>query len=171
MAVNIASINNKLSRAFKSSGVKSKLTEYNEDTIKEAADVFIGILKNQIDSSGLRSNVAAEINSLERDSSPTKLEEDKYSIGIGFSEDMARASLNPSDELHNLAFLLNDGYGHTRHALRGIWVSLSRGEAIPIVGLRERGGEHFIENAIKEFMDNYADQYGVIDIVVNRDGE
>lgn len=163
MGINISSINNKLGRAFKSSGVKSKLTEYSEDIIKEAADIFISILKAQIDSSGLKSDVAEEINSLERDSSPTKIKEDKYSIGIGFSGDMTRPSLNPSDELHHLAFLLNDGFGYTRHAVRGIW----HGEMI--VGLRERTGAQFIENAIKEFMDGYAEQYGVIDIVVNRD--
>lgn len=168
MAVNIASINNKLNRVFKSSGFKSRLAEYSENIVKEAADKFISILQARIDSSGLSAEVVAEINSLERDDSPAKIRDDLYSISIQFSGDMTRPSLNPNDELDNLAFLLNDGFGPTRRAVRGVWHSRSRGEDIMIVGLRGRDGRHFIDDAIKDFMDGYAKEYGVTEIQVNQ---
>ena len=158
MAINITSVKNKVRNAINSNAQKAWRAKFESNIVEEAADEFIAVLKREIDSCGLDPEVASAIaDSIEHDS-PTKINSNKYSINVQFSDDMTRPSLNPNDELNNLALLMNDGFSHTKHAVRGIW------HGKEIIGLRERDGKHFIESAILQFMNNYARKYGVDEI-------
>lgn len=138
-------------------------------TPEEAADKFIEVLINQIEScagsdhaSGALGGTAISALVNLSHSSPTKVGKNRYVIEVSFNDDLYRYSLVPSkyDGINNIAALLNSGYsaGHTVH---GMW----HGNKISSLPMRD--GAHFIDNAVNEFMSNYAGEYGVVDIVVD----
>lgn len=92
---------------------------------------------------------------------------DKYYIDIYFDDDLSRPSLAPQryDGISNVAALLNNGYT-AAHAVYGVWEKHSIGDE-RIASLTSRGGAHFVQQAVRDFMGNYASEYGVTRIDVS----
>lgn len=128
-------------------------------TPQEAAEKFIEVLRKTIRDSGLSENVKLAISEFEY-TSPYKLSDGTYKITVYFDEDLSRPSLDEKKygRIKSLADLYNDGVNHTMHTVRGVWhgkETLSRTKI---------SGEHFMEQAIADFMGNYGAEYGVSDI-------
>lgn len=123
-----------------------------------AAAKFIEVLQNEITSSGI---AIADVISLEH-STPYKVGTNKYQIAVWFSNDLHRNSLVPDkyDGVDNIVALFNNGYS-AGNTVYGIW----HGEKI--ASLNERVGIHFIDSAVRNYMGNYASEYGVIDIQID----
>lgn len=143
--------------------------------IKLAADKFIEVLINEIiamaatDSSSIASGglgpTAIEALTKLVKGRPYKIGKNRYKIEISFSEDLSRESLSPEDYegVQNIAALLNKGY-NASHSVYGVWKG--HGDN-PRFSLKHREGSHFIENAIQNFMGNYAYEFGVISVTPN----
>lgn len=138
-----------------------------------AAAKFIEVLQDEIQShaasssfsaGGLGSTAIDALIKLEH-GEPIKVGRNRYQIEVWFTEDLRRDSLDPSefDGIDNIAALLNSGYSAGK-TVYGIWLGHSPWN---IPSLQHRDGAHFIENAIRNFMANYAHEYGVIDIEVD----
>ena len=137
-----------------------------------AAAKFIEVLQAEIQShaglsassGGLGSTAIDALIKLEH-GAPVKVGRNRYQIEVRFTEDLRRDSLDPSvfDGIDNIAALLNNGYSAAK-TVYGIWLGHSPWN---IPSLQHRDGAHFIENAIRNFMANYAHEYGVIDIEVD----
>lgn len=146
--------------AFSTGGKKSIYTP------EEAADKFISVLRQELLSNsgvsgGIGDTAISALSELNH-TSPYKTGDGKYVIEVYFSGDLTRESLDPSnyDGVINIAALLNNGYTAS-HAVHGMW----HGEeawSLPI-----RGGAHFIQHAIHDFMGNYANEYGVTNIEID----
>lgn len=123
-----------------------------------AAAKFIEVLQNEIASSGI---AIADAISLTR-SDPYKVGTNKYQIQVSFTGDLHRDSLVPEKYggVDNIIALFNNGYS-AGNTVYGIW----HGEQI--ASLPTRPGIHFIASAVRNYMANYASEYGVIDIEVN----
>ena len=127
-----------------------------------AAAKFIEVLQNEIESSGI---AIADAISLTR-SDPYKVGTNKYQIQVSFTGDLHRDSLvagkydGADDGVDNIIALFNNGYS-AGNTVYGIW----HGEQI--ASLPTRPGIHFIASAVRNYMANYASEYGVIDIEVN----
>lgn len=170
------SISKKIQSAMKSPDVKKKIDQCVEDKIsvnaEKASEVFIDILKRNIEScagedyaSGqLGSSAINAILSLNFKSSKPYGMGDKYYINISFDGDKFRESLVPDKYggVDNIVALLNSGYS-AGHTVYGVWNGHTDNK---IPSLAERGGAHFIEQAVAEFMSSYAKLYGVTDIEV-----
>lgn len=138
----------------------------------DAAKRFIEVLQAEIQShagmsassGGLGSTAIDALIKLEH-GAPVKVGRNRYQIEVRFTEDLRRDSLDPSvfDDIDNIAALLNSGYSAAK-TVYGIWLGHSPWN---IPSLQHRDGAHFIENAIRNFMANYAHEYGVIDIEVD----
>lgn len=136
-------------------------------TPEEAADKFISVLRQEILShagtnaaNGDFGATAIEALSELDFTSPRNIGGNQYQIEVYFNNDLRRESLAPSsypDGIQNIAALLNKGYS-AGHVVRGMW----HGE--DAISLKQRSGTHFIDNAIRDFMGNYAVEYGVLDI-------
>lgn len=145
-----------------------------------AAGKFIEVLQEEIRSleatSGfadgkLGSTAVSALEKLEH-GTPVKVGENQYQIDVWFSNDLRRDSLAPDefDGINNIAALLNNGYKDhgkmmTNNPVYGVWMGHSGSFNIP--ALRQRSGAYFIQNAIRNYMENYAAEYGVIDIKVD----
>lgn len=123
-----------------------------------AAAKFIEVLKSEIDGSDIAISNAI---SLEH-GSPVKVGTNKYQIDVWFSNNLHRESLAPNkyDGVENIVALFNNGYS-AGNTVYGVW----HGEQI--ASLTERTGIHFIESAVRNYMANYASEYGVIDIDID----
>lgn len=153
-----------------------------------AAGKFIEVLQNEIRSLEASSGFAdgrlghTAVSALEKlgHGSPHKIGKNKYQIEVWFGESEAahdkylrRDSLAPDyfDEgINNIAALLNNGYKNhgktmTDNPVYGVWMSTGHGFNIP--ALRQRSGAQFIQNAVRNYMANYASEYGVLDIKVD----
>nr|DAE53033.1 MAG TPA: hypothetical protein [Caudoviricetes sp.] len=139
-----------------------------------AAGKFIEVLQNEIRdleaSSGfadgkLGNTAVSALENLEHDS-PTKIGKNKYLIAVWFSGNLHRDSLAPDEYegVDNLAALLNKGYT-AKHPVYGVWLGHSGN--FTISSLPQRSGAQFIQNAIRNYMANYAADYGVIDIKID----
>lgn len=141
---------------------------------EDAADKFIEILQSTI--SNLLSTDggysegklgATAVNALTKlaHSTVRKSGESTYTIEVNFTEDLSRQSLAPGkyEDVRNIAALLNHGYS-ADHTVVGVWHG--HGDE-PIHSLAQRSGAYFIETAKRIFMQEYAPEYGVIDIKVN----
>lgn len=139
-----------------------------------AAGKFIEVLQNEIRSLEASSGFAegrlghtavAALEKLEH-GSPCKIGKNKYQIDVWFSDDLHRDSLAPDeyDGIDNLAALLNKGYT-AKQPVYGVWMGHSGG--FNIASLPQRSGAQFIQNAIRDYMANYASEYGVLDIKVD----
>lgn len=134
-----------------------------------AAGKFIEVLQNEIQSNagtnfGAGNLGATAIEALSRltHGEPYKVGENKYQIEVWFTGNLRRDSLNVDDydDIDNIAALLNNGYS-ARNRTYGIWLNHSN---YSIPSLQNRTGAQFIQNAIRNFMGNYATEYGVSDI-------
>lgn len=123
-----------------------------------AAAKFIEVLKSEIDGSDI---AISSVISLEH-GSPVKVGTNKYQIDVWFSNNLHRDSLVPGKYggVDNIIALFNNGYS-AGNTVYGIW----HGEQI--ASLTERTGIHFIESAVRNYMANYASDYGVIDIEID----
>ena len=141
-----------------------------------AAAKFIEVLRNEIAShaaseggggfsnGSLGSTAVAALQALKH-GEPYSVGNGQYKIQVWFENDLSRESLAPDkyDGVENIAALLNSGYT-AGHAVYGIWKGHGDERRASLV---ERDGAHFIEQAIRDFMGNYASEYGVIDIEVD----
>lgn len=123
-----------------------------------AAAKFIEVLQNEINGSNI--GISGAI-SLEH-SSPYKVGKNKYQVEIWFSNNLHRDSLLPSkySGVDNIVALFNNGYS-AGNTVYGIW------HGKEIASLKERTGIHFIDSAVRNYMGNYASEYGIIDIKVD----
>lgn len=123
-----------------------------------AAAKFIEVLQNEISGSGIAISGAVSLTH----GSPFQVAPNKYQIEVSFSGDLHRDSLAPDiyGGIDNIVALFNNGYA-AGNRVYGIW----HGEQI--ASLPNRTGIHFIESAVRNYMANYASEYGVIDIEVN----
>lgn len=138
-----------------------------------AAAKFIEVLQNEIKSleatsgfaDGKLGATAVEALSQLGHGRPYKVGKYKYQIPVWFENDLRRDSLclNEYDGIDNIAALLNSGYD-AGHVVYGIWLHHS---PFNIPSLQHRSGARFIENAIRDYMGNYASDYGVTDIEVD----
>lgn len=137
-------------------------------TPEEAADKFIEILMREIKthenasyaSGGISRSAIAGFPEIEH-GTPYRVG-DKYCIDIYFEGDLSRPSLAPSyyDGINNIIALLNSGY-EAGHRVYGTWESRAWTDDERIASLVSRGGAHFIESAVDNFMGNYSTEYGV----------
>lgn len=138
---------------------------------RQAADMFIQVLKDTINSAGLSSGVTDAISKGIVRSVPYK-NGGGYSINVYWQEDLSRPSLLNGvydgsvnqDRLVNLAELYDTGVDHTMNQVWGEWHGKIIGSKTDIEGA------HFMDEAVRMFMDSYGDEYGIKDIVINRDG-
>lgn len=123
-----------------------------------AAAKFIEVLKGEIEGSDIAISNAI---SLEH-GSPQKVGTNKYQIEVWFSNNLHRESLVPDryGGIDNIVALFNNGYS-AGNTVYGIW------HGKEIASLTERTGIHFIESAVRNYMANYASEYGVIDIEID----
>lgn len=138
-----------------------------------AAAKFIEVLRNEIRSleatsgfaDGKLGATAVEALSQLDHGTPYKVGKYKYEIPVWFENGLRRDSLCPDeyDGIDNIAALLNSGYD-AGHVVYGIWLHHS---PFNIPSLQHRSGAHFIENAIRDYMGNYASDYGVTNIEVD----
>lgn len=142
--------------------------------VSVAAAKFIDVLKSEIESLGagggfsngkLGGTAVSALTELEH-GSPYKVGKNKYQIEVWFSNDLHRDSLAPDeyDGVDNIAALLNNGY-NAGNTIYGIWLGHHNDQRI--ASLAQRDGAHFIESAIRNYMANYAREYGVVDIEVS----
>lgn len=146
---------------------RGKSGRMSHKTPKEAAEKFIEVLTNEIKSHG-----ATDIGYADGRLGPSAIDSlinikhgdpyidgDKYCIDVNFDGELSRPSLAPKkyDGIDNIVALLNSGY-EAGHTVFGIWEKHGEDR---IASLTSRGGAHFIENAVDNFMDNYSTEYGV----------
>ena len=140
---------------------------------KEAAEKFIEVLKAEIENCAGADVAAGQLGAtavrallnLEY-GTPVKIGQNRYQIGVSFANNLSRDSLAPDEYpegIENIAALLNKGYD-AKNTVYGIWYGRT---SYNIPSLQNRAGAHFIENAIRKYMDGYAKEYGVIDIQVD----
>lgn len=137
-------------------------------TPEEAAEKFIEVLVKEIQShaggsyasGGMGPSAIYALTNLNH-GTPYRVG-DKYYIDVNFEGDLARPSLAPTkyDGIGNIAALLNSGYT-AGHRVYGVWESHSIDGDERIASLTSRGGAHFIESAVDNFMGNYSTEYGV----------
>ena len=156
--------------------------------INIAAAKFIEVLQNEIKSHaiaegggglngrGLGVTAVSALTKLEH-GAPVRVGKNQYQIEIWFGGSetydekyLQRESLAPDyfDEgIDNIAALLNKGYSAS-NTVYGIWAGSQHGYAssFNIQSLQEREGLHFIESAIHNYMANYSNEFGIIDIKV-----
>lgn len=130
-------------------------------TPEEAADKFIEVLRRTIASSGLSIDAFDAISDF--DYTRAVKVGDKYIVNVYFVDDMHRDSLYPMgyNGISDLASLLDSGYS-AKNYVYGDW----HGERI-----RSRTtfpGVHFMDQAVADFMGNYASEYNVDEIRINR---
>ena len=142
-------------------------------TPKEAASKFCETLVQAVNdcigsnyaTGELSQSAATAVKTLEYNE-PYKIGE-RYYIDLYFSCDKHRESLVPDDYsgVNNIVALLNSGYS-AGHAVYGVWKGHTDDK---IASLTNRGGAHFIEQAVKDFMGNYGADYGVLGIEVSEE--
>lgn len=139
-----------------------------------AAAKFIEVLQNEIESLGaggsyengnLGSTAVSALTKLEH-GEPHKVGKNKYQIEVWFSGNLHRDSLAPDkyDGVENIAALLNNGYA-AGNTIYGIWSGHNNNQRIASLAVRD--GAHFIESTVRNYMANYASDYGVVDIEVD----
>lgn len=92
----------------------------------------------------------------------------RYYIDLYFADrNLHRESLAPDhySGIDNIIALLNSGYS-AGHVVYGVWEGHTDDK---IASLTNRGGAHFIEQAVDDFMGNYGVDYGVLDIEVSEE--
>ena len=176
-SINWTSISKKVEKAINTPQVKKKIESCANRKItasaQEAAQQFVDILQKSIAASAGENYASGDLGtaaiqallSLNFNTGAPYKQGNNYIINISFDGDKYRESLSPAqyDGINNIVALLNSGYtaGHTVY---GVWKGHTDGK---IPSLTKRGGAHFIEQAINEFMRNYARYYDIKDIQVS----
>ena len=133
-------------------------------TPKDAANKFMIVLRDSIESSGLSQNAIDAISDL-RHTEPFELSDGRFGIYVYFAGDTSRPSLNEDlyGEIHSLVALFNNGVDHRMHAVRGEWHGKETWSRTVIPGT------YFIQQAVQDFKGNYATEYNVIEIKVDHE--
>lgn len=130
-------------------------------TPEEAASKFIEVLRKSIISAGLSTGAIDAISDIDHGSAH-RIGANTYVIGVYFSGDMSRPSLDEEKYggITDLVALFNNGVDHTMRPVHGTWhgQEIWSRTVIP--------GTHFIEQAVTDFMGNYASEYNVTNISV-----
>lgn len=123
-----------------------------------AAEKFIEVLKNEISSRGIAISDAVSLEHGRAYETGSNM----YQIEIWFSNDLHRDSLVPDryEGIDNIVALFNNGYSADGQVY-GMW------HGKEIASLKERVGENFIDQAVRDFIGNYGSEYNVIDIKVD----
>lgn len=132
-------------------------------TPARAAEKFIEVLKDTINSSGLSAGAASAISELSH-GDPVETGEFTYKIKVYFSGDLHRPSLDPGTYggIDDLAELFDVGVDHHMQPVHGQWHGHETWSRTVILGA------HFIEQAVSTFMGSYAAEYHVKNITINR---
>lgn len=150
----------------------------NIENATSAADKFISVLRNEISthvgslySKGQFSELALDVLDDIVHGAPYSDGERVY-IDIMFTDKRHRESLDPasySEGIDNIIALLNNGY-KANGAVFGDWTDHEGIEHEDQWSVHTRGGAHFVEQAVMDFMGNYATDYNVIDITAEEYG-
>lgn len=124
----------------------------------KAADKFVEILRTKIEESTFLGRYAKNTLSDIR----TNVLSDGAEVWFG--GDMKRPSLTGKGEIINIAVLLNNGYEKTKCYVYGTW------HGRHTRSLRSRPAASFVNAAIRDFMNLYADEYGVESITEENAG-
>ena len=186
--IDFSGIEKRLSAELEKHDIKEKIDKKIDDIVmgKEpgdgkvkcaeiAAQKFIDVMRNEIESHGasggfrngnLGSTAVAALSRLDH-GSVFKTGPRRYAVEVYFTNNLHRDSLAPDeyDGINNIAALLNSGYS-AGHTVYGIWMNHC---PYSIPSLRVRDGAHFIENAKRDFMANYAAEYGVTSIDIGEE--
>lgn len=129
---------------------------------EEAASKFIEVLRHEINSSGLSAEAADAISNLDYGAAH-QVGENTYIISVYFVDDLSRPSLDESryGSINDLAALFNTGVDHKMKPVHGEWHGHETWSRTVIPGT------HFMEQAIQDFMGNYATEYNVTNITIN----
>ncbi len=128
------------------------------DTLQEAAEKMISILRATAASFDLPASVQQHFESLHV-SAPREGPDGTYSVEIYFTDDLHRDSLEPENYggVNNVVALLNNGYDE-HPAMEHVW---GYWHGVHIHGLTQRTGLRFIQQAVHEFNSVYGAKYGV----------
>lgn len=131
-------------------------------TPEEAASKFIEVLRHSIESSGLSEGAISAVSDIEHGSAHRIGDGNTYIIGVYFVGDLSRPSLDEAKYggINDIVDLFNYGVDHKMRPVQGLW----HGEEI--WSRTVIPGTHFIEQAITDFMGNYASEYNVTDISI-----
>lgn len=130
-------------------------------TPEEAASKFIEVLRNSINSAGLSEGAIGAVSNIEHGSAHS-IGHNTYIISVYFVGDMTRPSLDEAKYggINDIVALFNNGVDHTMRPVHGLWHGKETWSRTVIPGT------HFIEQAVSDFMGNYASEYNVINISV-----
>lgn len=130
-------------------------------TPEEAASKFIEVLRSSINSAGLSEGAIGAVSNIEHGSAHS-IGNNTYIIGVYFVGDMTRPSLDEAKYggINDIVALFNNGVNHTMRPVHGLWHGRETWSRTVIPGT------HFIEQAVADFMGNYASEYNVINISV-----
>lgn len=176
-SINWNSISKKIEKAVNTPTVKKKIESCVNEKIninaQEAAQKFVDILQKSIMASAGENYASGDLGtaaiqallSLNFNTGTPYKQGNNYIINISFDGDKHRESLAPAqyDGVDNIVALLNSGYS-AGHTVYGVWKGHTDGT---IPSLTKRGGAHFIEQAVNEFMRNYAHYYDIKDVQVS----
>lgn len=132
---------------------------------EDAASKFIEVLRNEISSSGLSAEAASAISNLDYGSA-YKTGDNTYQIYVYFTGDLSRPSLDSNrypSGIDDIAEMFNYGApkdGHKMHPVYGEWHGKETWSKTVIPGA------HFMEQAVRDFIGNYATEYNVVDITI-----
>lgn len=130
-------------------------------TPEEAAAKFIEVLQSSIGSAGLSEGAIDAVSNIEHGSAHS-VGHNTYIIGVYFVGDMTRPSLDEAKYggINDIVALFNNGVDHTMRPVHGLWHGKETWSRTVIPGT------HFIEQAVTDFMGNYASEYNVTNISV-----
>lgn len=130
-------------------------------TPEEAASKFIEVLRSSINSAGLSDGAIGAVSNIEHGSAHS-IGHNTYIIGVYFVGDMTRPSLDEAKYggINDIVALFNNGVDHTMRPVHGLWHGQETWSRTVIPGT------HFIEQAVTDFMGNYASEYNVTNISV-----
>lgn len=135
-------------------------------TPEEAAAKFIEVLRNSIESSGLSAGAIEAVSNIEHSSAHQLGDSNTYIISVYFTGDLSRPSLDTDrypNGIRDIVNMFNYGApkdGHRMHPVHGEWHGNETWSRTVIPGA------HFIEQAVTDFMGNYASEYNVTNISV-----
>lgn len=132
-------------------------------TPEEAAAKFIEVLQSTIAGSGLSTGAVDAVSNIDHTPASQIGDSGAYGVTVYFSGDASRPSLDEAKygEIDDIVLLFNNGVDHTMRPVHGYWHGREVWSRTVIPGA------HFIEQAVSDFMRNYAVEYNVVSIVPN----
>ena len=135
----------------------------NIHTPEQAADKFIEVLRITILSSGLSADAIESVSQWDYGRA-IRVGNCRYVVHVIEDADMSRPTMSKKDDdIDDIALLLNDGVDHDMKRVYGKWHGKHTRSRIKIPKTE------FMENAVLDFMGNYASEYGVENIEIIKD--